>query len=150
MHVRPLTTADLDDALGLWARTEHLASVPREEVEGLLAHDGDLVLCAEQDGEVVGVVLGSYDGRRGWIQRLAVDPERRGAGIGRALVDELQQQLAARGCVQVNLLVFGDNQAGRRFWEQLGYDGFDDIVMFRRRLDGQPPAGYPSAAEPDC
>jgi ribosomal protein S18 acetylase RimI-like enzyme len=135
MDLRPLTPADLDAALELWDRTEHLGPVPRAEVEGLLAHDGDLVLGAEEAGVLVGVVLGSYDGRRGWIQRLAIDDDHRRRGVGRALIAEVERRLAARGCVQVNLLVFEDNTEGRAFWEAAGYDGDGGLALYRRRLD---------------
>ena len=135
MNVRALERADLDDALQLWQRTEHLGRVPREEVEGVLDHDPGLVLAAEWEGRLVGVVLGTFDGRRGWIQRLAVVPELRRTGVARALVDELERRLRARGCVQVNLLVFDDNEAGRAFWEHLGYEGTERLVMYRRRID---------------
>jgi ribosomal protein S18 acetylase RimI-like enzyme len=136
MELRTLTTDDLDAALALWGRTEHLAPVPRDEVLGLLAHDAELVLVAESNGRIVGVVLGSYDGRRGWINRLAIDDGVRRRGVGGALVAELERRLAARGCRQVNLLVFSGNGSGRSFWEASGYRGMDDVAMYSRRLGG--------------
>lgn len=143
MRTRPLSDPDLDAALALWARSEHLGPVPRAEVEQLRAFDPELVLVADLDGEVVGVVLGSFDGRRGWINRLAVDPSVRRRGVGRALVRELERRLAARGCVQVNLLVFDDNDGGRALWRELGYGELERVVLCSRRLD-DPAAGRAS------
>ena len=145
MNVRTLQPSDLDAALRLWQRTEHLATVTREEVEGVLDHDAGLVLVAERDDRLVGVVLGTYDGRRGWIQRLAVDAEARRGGVAKTLIEELERRLVERGCTQVNLLVFDDNQTGRTFWEQIGYQGTERLVMYRRRLDEREPASYPAA-----
>jgi ribosomal protein S18 acetylase RimI-like enzyme len=144
MNVRTLRTDDLDAAFVLWEATEHLGRVPREEVESVMAFDGDLVLAAEHDGQLVGVVLGSYDGRRGWIQRLAVEPAHRRSGVARSLIDELERRLVERGCRQVNLLVFDHNIVGRSFWEGLGYEGTEQLVMYRRRLDDDVPAAYPT------
>jgi ribosomal protein S18 acetylase RimI-like enzyme len=135
MRVHPLASDDLDVALELWARTEHLAAVPRAEVEALLRTDPDLVLAASADGGLVGVVLGSFDGRRGWVNRLAVDPSARRRGVATALMTELETRLRARGCVQVNLLVFSHNDPGRTFWEDLGYGGTEEVVLYHRRLD---------------
>jgi ribosomal protein S18 acetylase RimI-like enzyme len=146
MRVHPLASDDLDAALDLWARTEHLAPVPRAEVEALLLTDPDLVLAASTDGELVGVVLGSFDGRRGWVNRLAVDARARRRGVATALMVELETRLRARGCLQVNLLVFADNDPGRGFWEQRGYGGTAEVVLYHRRLDGG--AGSPSG--PGC
>jgi ribosomal protein S18 acetylase RimI-like enzyme len=160
MKLRTLVDGDLDDALALWARTEHLGAVPRTEVEALMGHDGELVLAALEGGDdgsaelLVGVVLGSFDGRRGWIQRLAVDPPARRRGVGAALVAELERRLAVRGCVQVNLLVHSPNEEGRAFWARRGYQGSDDLTMYRRRLDDSEPAPYGSPGAPtggpDC
>jgi ribosomal protein S18 acetylase RimI-like enzyme len=138
MDIGPLTDDDLDDAIELWARTEHLGPVPRSDVEGLRAVDGDLVLGARLDGRLVGVVLGSFDGRRGWVNRLAVDPTVRRRGVAAALLDEVEARLRARGCVQLNLLVFAGNGEGRAFWEARGYTRSDDVLLYARRLDRDP------------
>jgi ribosomal protein S18 acetylase RimI-like enzyme len=140
MDLRPLRPDDLDAALALWARTEHLGAVPRAEVELLLAHDPELVLVAvADDGALAGVVLGSFDGRRGWINRLAVDPTVRRRGVGRALVAEVERRLQERGCPQVNLLVFDGNRAGRALWEELGYTALEEVALYSRRLPGADP-----------
>jgi ribosomal protein S18 acetylase RimI-like enzyme len=135
MEIRPLTDTDLYAALALWARTEHLGPVPVEEVTSLRRTDPDLVLAAVTDGDLVGVVLGSYDGRRGWVNRLAVDPGARRRGVAAALLAAVEDRLRDRGCVQLNLLVFADNGGGRRFWEDRGYTVTEDVVLYHRRLD---------------
>jgi ribosomal protein S18 acetylase RimI-like enzyme len=141
MDVRPLTDADLDAAFELWARTEHLGPVPRAEVESLRRVSPELVLGADVDGQLVGVVLGSYDGRRGWVNRLAVDATARRLGVGAALLSELEERLRAAGCVQVNLLVYADNGGGRSFWDRHGYEATEDVVLYHRRLDGDADGG---------
>jgi ribosomal protein S18 acetylase RimI-like enzyme len=149
MRVHPLTHDDLAAALELWARTEHLGPVPRAEVESLLGADPDLVLAAHHEGVLVGVVLGSYDGRRGWINRLAVDAAHRRRGVAAVLLAELEERLRARGCVQVNLLVFSDNRTGRAFWERHGYDGTEEVALYHRRLDGTS-ASAGASSGPSC
>lgn len=146
MRIREFTLDDYDAALELWRRSEHLGPVPRDEVELKLRRDPELFLVAEEDGALAGVVMGAFDGRRGWIFRLAVDPHRRRGGVGRALVAELEGRLAALGCPQVNLLVFGDNARGRAFWEAIGYPGTDAVALHSKRLDGRPDGGD----GPDC
>ncbi|GGI09221.1 GNAT family N-acetyltransferase [Egicoccus halophilus] len=143
MEIDTLSDDLLDDALALWARTEQLAPAPREEVEQLRAHDGGLVLGAVDDGRLVGVVLGSFDGRRGAISRLAVDASARRRGVAQALVAELEDRLAARGCRRVSLYVYAGNDLGRGFWAALGYDEAPDVVLFSRRLDPTDTDGSP-------
>jgi ribosomal protein S18 acetylase RimI-like enzyme len=133
--VRTLVDDDLDGALALWAGTEHLGPVALDDVHRVRRGTPELVLVAEDGGGIVGVVLGSDDARRGWINRLAVATHARRRGVARALIAELEARLRARGCVQVNLLVYAHNQPGRAMWDGLGYTSSDDLVMYRRRLD---------------
>ncbi len=133
--VRTFVDDDLDGALALWADTEHLGPVALDDLHRVRGATPELVLVAEDEGRVVGVVLGSDDARRGWINRLAVAATERRRGIARALIAELESRLRARGCVQVNLLVYAHNPAGRALWDGLGYTSSDDLVMYRRRLD---------------
>ncbi|MFP4635332.1 MAG: GNAT family N-acetyltransferase [Nitriliruptoraceae bacterium] len=162
--MRELADADVDAALALWARTEHLGPTPREELEQLRAHDPGLVLVAVDaagtastskqpaegtGGGLAGVVLGSFDGRRGWISRLAVAPDARRRGIGRALVAEVERRLAARGCRQVNLLTFEDNRAGRAMWAALGYRCLEQVVLYSRTI-ADSDATAADDAEPGC
>ena len=66
--------------------------------------------------------MGGYDGHRGWLYAVAVDPRMRQRGIGRALVEHACAELAARGCCKVNLQVRNGNEAAARFYESLGFD----------------------------
>ena len=83
---------------------------------------------AEAGGDVAGVVLGTFDGRRGWILRLAVHPGHRRKGIATRLVQELERRFVTLGCPRVNLLVMPDNSAGLRFWQGLGYLPMPDVL----------------------
>ncbi|WP_436531203.1 GNAT family N-acetyltransferase [Actinoplanes sp. HUAS TT8] len=77
---------------------------------------------------VAGAILGTWDGRRGWIFRLAVDPARRREGIATRLVHELEARFEALGCPRINLLVMPNNEAGLRFWQRHGYLPVPDVL----------------------
>ncbi len=134
--MRTLEDRDVPSATALWAATENLGPPPTDDLARVRARTPELVLVAEFDGHVVGVVLGGDDGRRGWISRLAVAGSARRRGVARALVRELEERLASRGCPQVNVLVFADNHAGRALWETAGYAHSEGVAMYRRSLDG--------------
>ncbi|MFA9446952.1 GNAT family N-acetyltransferase [Egicoccus sp. AB-alg6-2] len=151
MLIDTLTDGQVDDALALWARTEHLGPVPAAELDRVRRHDAGLVVGArDDDGRLLGVVIGAWDGRRGSISRLAVDPSARRRGVAQALVKEVEDRLHARGCRRVSLLVFDGNGAGRQFWRRAGYREFADVVMFSRDLDGAASDGPCDAADPGC
>lgn len=146
MRIRGFELDDHAAAAELWRASDHMSVPPREELDRVLAQAPELVLVAEDDGRLVGVVVGTDDGRRGWIFRLAVAPDRRREGIGEALVDEVERRLVDRGAVHIRLLVVGANATARRFWEAAGYEPFEDVVMYVKDVG---PDGAPSDAPVD-
>jgi HAD superfamily hydrolase (TIGR01450 family) len=135
--VRQATAGDVEAIIRLWDEAGMLTytTEPRRDVAAVLAHDPTLCLVAEAAGEVVGIVLGTSDGRRGWVQRLAVKAPQRRAGLGRLLVGELEQRLSERGVPQVNALIYETNRAGLEFWDRLDYATSDPVVLRTKRLD---------------
>ena len=126
-QIRQFEWADYEAVAAVWAAAGRDV-VPRAELQAKLTRDPELFLVAERQGEVVAVVMGTYDGRRGWILRLAVHPAHRRHGIATRLVHELESRLTAMGCPRVNLLVMPDNAAGLRFWQELGYLPMPDVL----------------------
>ncbi|GIF52223.1 ribosomal protein S18 acetylase RimI-like enzyme [Asanoa ferruginea] len=127
IQIRQFGWADYDGVTEVW-RSAGRDVLPRAELAAKLTRDPQLFLVAERDDIVAGVVLGTFDGRRGWILRLAVDPAHRRGGIASRLVAELETRFAALGCPRVNLLVMPDNVEALRFWQRLGYLPLPDVL----------------------
>jgi N-acetylglutamate synthase-like GNAT family acetyltransferase len=91
------------------------------EAEGLpatdLAASGVLLILAHEDGRFAGVVGIEPCGRTGLIRSLAVAPEFRGRGIGRALVEHAERLAAAGGLHTLYLLT----EKATAFWTRCGY-----------------------------
>lgn len=105
-----------------------------EEIAKKLQRDPDLFLVAEQDGRIVGAVLGGFDGRRGLVYHLAVDPTCREQGIGSRLMDEVEARLRAKGCIRCYLLVTVDNQAAMQFYERRGWKRMETVYTYGKDL----------------
>ncbi|TYB96611.1 GNAT family N-acetyltransferase [Micromonospora sp. WP24] len=127
IEIRQFRWPDYEAVAGLWTSAGRDV-VPRDELAAKLQRDPQLFLVAVADQTVVGVVLGTYDGRRGWILRLAVDPTRRRQGIASGLVAELEARFAALDCPRVNLLVLPEDAGALRFWQALGYLPCPDVL----------------------
>jgi ribosomal protein S18 acetylase RimI-like enzyme len=93
----------------------------RLELERARHRDPDLFLVCAVGAHLIGVVLGRFDGRRGWINHLAVDPRFQGRGVGALLVGELEKRLRIKGCPKVNLHVLADNRYVAGFYRRIGY-----------------------------
>jgi ribosomal protein S18 acetylase RimI-like enzyme len=137
-RLRPFQMGDYEAVLALWQNAGPGVSVRpsdrRDEVAKKLQRDPDLFLVAEQDGCLVGVIMGAWDGRRGWLHHLAVAADHRQAGIGSALIAEVEARLRAKGCLKVNLLVWADNEAARRLYARLGYAEMTGLVAMGKEL----------------
>ena len=128
--IRDFDWPDLPAVVTVW-RAAGRDVPPEDELRTTLTHGPGLMLVAEVDGGIVGVVLGTFDGRRGWVHRLAVDPAHRRGGVASALVGELEQRFRDRGAPRVNLLVLPDNADGLAFWQRLGYLPQPDVLCSR-------------------
>lgn len=87
----------------------------------------------EDTGQAIGVVMAGYDGHRGWMNYLATPTDHRGLGIGRALVEHIEKELAYIGCPKLNLMVRSDKSQVVEFYRHLGYS-VDDAVPLGKRL----------------
>ena len=136
MDIRPFESRDTASVVGLWEACELTRpwNDPRRDIARKVAVDDGLFLVGEVDGAVVASVMAGYDGHRGWVNYLAVDPARRGHGHGRALMHEAEARLAARGCPKVNLQVRDTNDGVLAFYARLGYV-VDAAVSMGKRLE---------------
>ncbi len=135
---RKLTINDYDQMIGLWKK----ACLPykpkgrdsREAIKRQIEADPELFLGAFHGEKLIGTVIGSYDFRmKGWINRLAVDPEYRGKGIAQRLVTEMEQILKGKGVVVIAALIELPNPTSINLFKKLGYTVHDNIVYVTKR-----------------
>ncbi|HEI8866609.1 GNAT family acetyltransferase [Serratia sp. AKBS12] len=135
MEIRVFRQDDFEEVITLWERCDLLRpwNDPEMDIERKLHHDADLFLVAEVGGEVVGSVMGGYDGHRGSAYYLGVHPDYRGRGIANALISRLEKKLMARGCPKIQLMVREDNDTVIEMYEKLGYE-IQGITSLGKRL----------------
>lgn len=122
----------------LWEGMEKGVEVGRsdapDEIEKKTSHDPDLFLVAEEDGRIIGSVMGGYDGRRGLLYHLAVAASHRQRGIGGQLLDMIESRLRAKGCLKCYLMVTPDNPEAERFYQNRGWHFMDYVRPFGKEL----------------
>ena len=123
--IRQFRLNDYERAVAVW-QLAGLAIRPGDDKDAIarkLERDPELSLVACAGDEIVGTVLGGYDGRRGYIYHLGVLPRFRRQGIARRLVTEVAKRLTALGCSKFNLSVDPNNAGAIVFYESLGFAG---------------------------
>jgi len=133
---QPLSASDTHTALLLWHNTPGVGisqGDTEEELAHFLGQNEGFCWCATDDHdptELLGTILCGSDGRRGYIYHLAVAADARRRGIGRSLVDRTLAALRAAGIQKCHAMVFANNDSGRAFWKQIGWNFREDLVLF--------------------
>ncbi len=122
--------------LALWRKAEATVGVTDtiEDIQRVIGHSAAIVLVAEQDGRIVGSIIATFDGWRGNLYRLAVDPDYRRQGLASKLVDEVDNRLASMGVKRITALVGKDHPRAVGFWNSQGYQHDQTITRYVRNL----------------
>lgn len=141
IEIREFTMKDYAEALALWQASDGVAVTAadsRENIDRFLQRNPGLSFVARQSGRLIGALLGSHDGRRGYLHHLAVDSGARHRGIGTALAARSIRELRACGIHRCHLFVHKDNVAGVAFWKRLGWRQRHELIMMSFDLDPTP------------
>ncbi|HJV45583.1 MAG TPA: GNAT family N-acetyltransferase [Bacillota bacterium] len=131
MKVRSFRLGDYAAITSIWRETglEQTETESLDDLAKQLAWDSELVLIAELEGTVVGVIVGTIDGTRGYFYRLAVNPAFQGRGVGRELVLALEKRFKQKGATRVIIMVNQDNKKVIPFYSNLGYQIQEYITL---------------------
>jgi ribosomal protein S18 acetylase RimI-like enzyme len=143
LHIRSFQETDTDAVTVLWQRCGLVVpwNDPRKDITRKLAVGRELFLVGEKDGQIMAAAMGGYEGHRGWVNYLAVDPDERKHGYGRLIMEVLEARLLTLGCPKINLQIRTSNTDVIAFYKQIGYT-IDDVVSMGKRLipDQEPTA----------
>ena len=137
MEVRKLIIDDFDEIVKLWNR----ASLPykpegrdnRSSISSEMKANPDFFIGAYEGDRLVGTVIASWDLRKGWINRLAVDPACRRRGIAKTLIAEAEKALKKRGAKIFCALIEDNNDSSMELFKRCGYIEDRDVIYFSKR-----------------
>jgi ribosomal protein S18 acetylase RimI-like enzyme len=133
--IRSYQASDESAVIDLWHRCNLVVpqNDPQKDIEMKCKVQADLFFVGTVSDRIVATVMAGYDGHRGWIYYLAVDPDYRQQQIGRCMMEKAESTLKKRGCPKINLQVRASNQAVISFYERLGFSN-DDVIGLGKRL----------------
>jgi len=140
VQIRQLSLDDYDELLALWQRAGLHSLKPqgrdsRQTLAQQLTSGVQTILGLEVDGKLVGAVITTHDGRKGWINRLAVDPAYRRHSYGSRLVAAAEEVLRAQGMRVIAALVERDNLPSLALFRQAGYVEGDPGIHYLTKRD---------------
>ena len=131
MKIEKFSMKLYEDVVQLWnkAGISVGSSDSKNEVERMLERNPNLFLIGKIKDEIIAVVMGGFDGRRGYVHHLAVDPIYQKKGYGKKLIDDLISEFRRIGVHKIHLFIEKQNQAVVDFYGNLGWQMRNDLIM---------------------
>lgn len=141
MRIRNFSLTDYDEVVSLWkeCNLEIRAGDGIKEIRTKILRDPEFFLVAVEDGEIIGSVMGAWDGRRGWIYHLGVLPSYQRTGVASRLVKEVERRMKKKGVVKVNALVYEWNSNSLKFFKKMGYEADRTTIFHGKHLRRESP-----------
>ncbi|RKR76224.1 GNAT family acetyltransferase [Frondihabitans australicus] len=137
MLIRPFqhTDDETEQVVALWEACGLTRpwNDPRKDIARKMTVQPELFLVGEQDSRVVATAMAGYDGHRGWVYYVAVDPRLQGGGHGARLMAEVERLLVELGCPKMIVQVRPTNERAVGFYERIGFEP-NEALEFAKRL----------------
>ena len=123
----------------LWERCELTRpwNNPRVDIERKMKEKPELFLVGLIDGRVTASAMGGYEGHRGWVNYLAVEPEYQRQGLGKRMMGAIEERLLQIGCPKINIQVRTGNTGALNFFKKIGYNVEERISLGKRLIEDQ-------------
>ncbi|MDO9578872.1 MAG: GNAT family N-acetyltransferase [Candidatus Cloacimonadales bacterium] len=137
LQFRQMQPEDYDDLVKLWID----AGLPyrsngrdkRGKMLRELKNSNEALFLAFRKERLLGAILASHDGRKGWINRLAVHPDFRKQGLAKILIEKAENFLYEQGIEIIACLIEDWNSQSMQLFTKVGYKRFDDIIYFTKK-----------------
>jgi ribosomal protein S18 acetylase RimI-like enzyme len=133
--IRPFRETDQDNVIKLWEKVFPDAAPhnnPARDIRTKREVQPELFLVALLEDQIVGTAMAGFDGHRGWVYYLGVDPDLQRQGIGTKLMKRVEASLIGMGCPKLNLQIRANNSEVQSFYESLGYISEDRLSMGKK------------------
>lgn len=135
MEIRNYNLSDEAQVIDLWVKCDLVRpwNNPKKDIERKLKVDPDLFLVGVLNNKIVATVIGGYEGHRGWINYLAIEPSQQRKGYGKIIMKEIEERLKAKGAPKINIQIQSTNKSVINFYKSIDYK-IDDVISMGKRL----------------
>ena len=139
LSIRKMKTSDYDNLIKLWNK----AGLPyrpkgrdkKNKISKELKKPSTNILLMEYENNIIGSIFATHDGRKGWINRLAIIPKCRNKGFAIKLINEAENILIQQGIEIIACLIENWNKQSMKLFQKTGYKKHTDIIYFTKRLN---------------
>ena len=131
MQIVQFTMDMYDSVYEMWEKTGLSLGISdtKDQIERALEYSKDLFIVGLVNNKIVAAVLGAYDGRRGYVHHLSVDPSVQKSGYGRMIMEELHKRFREKDVKKVHLFIEVDNEDVKNFYLKVGWHTREDLMM---------------------
>jgi ribosomal protein S18 acetylase RimI-like enzyme len=131
MKIENYSMKSYDRVIELWKKAGISvgSSDTEDELEKMFQRNPELFLIGKEDEKLIAVVMGGFDGRRGYVHHLAVDPKYQKMGYGRQMMNILINRFINLGVHKIHLFIQKHNKKVFKFYKNLNWEIRDDIIM---------------------
>lgn len=139
--IRRLTIDDFDDIHRIWSDSglptkpggrDSRAMIEKEMQKSVVAYFGLF-----DNNKMIGVGIANFDGRRGWVNRVAIDPDQRGKKLASKIIDVCEQFLYDSGAVVICALIEEENSPSMACFAGSGYTAEKEIIYWTKRRSAE-------------
>ena len=131
MNIVKFSIKNYEEIIELWRKAGISvgSTDTKEELEIMAKRNPQLFLIGKIDQKIISVVMGGFDGRRGYVHHLAVDPDYQKKGYGEMIIDDLLDRFHKMRVHKVHLFIEKCNKDVVDFYRDLGWEIRDDLIM---------------------
>lgn len=133
MNYQEMEICDYDSIIKLWEEVEGVKLRDADSRDGIskyLIRNPALSFIALNEDEIIGTIMAGHDGKRGYIQHLAVSSNYRKKGVATKLCDLCIKALKKEGIVKSHIFILKNNEIASTYWKNQGWEKRNDIEVY--------------------
>lgn len=136
MNIQPYSPKYEAAVIALWEKCDLTRphNDPHKDIVRKMKVNPELFLIGLEGDKVAASAMGGYDGHRGWVNYVGVDPDYQRQGLGQQIMQAIEKALLTKGCPKLNLLVRTENLDAVKFYESIGFNREDCVEMGKRLI----------------
>ena len=133
LQYREMLISDYEEIISLWQKSEGVRlrdADSKSGIEKYLKRNPGLSFICKNEGKIIGTIMSGHDGKRGYVQHLAVSENAREQGVGSKLISLCLNALKSEGILKSHIHVLANNELAQGYWLNRGWQERKDLKVY--------------------